>query len=232
MLSQWAKTVVMFFVLKEANREEEKVFYNMRFICVLIWSFLSMISLLTYDNLEGMTAALSIAPLLQVPFDNWIDKKLKFFKVDILLLKPLMLYVLCSMMTSGRPYSLLPPQVSSGYFLWKTGVILVGVIAAQWLWRPRLCFKEKEQRAMINLKIPELKKFRDLKDEHDGLICSICLVRFVGEDEDVAVTNCEHYYHEDCLRRWLELKETCPDCGEVCLKMREDGSRIELMEVD
>lgn len=39
-------------------------------------------------------------------------------------------------------------------------------------------------------------------------VCSICF----QELEEAKVTACNHYFHADCLTRWLYLQDTCPNC--------------------
>ena len=40
-------------------------------------------------------------------------------------------------------------------------------------------------------------------------VCSICYHPFNG---CVRVTNCEHLFHDVCLRKWLYIKDVCPLC--------------------
>lgn len=47
------------------------------------------------------------------------------------------------------------------------------------------------------------KELTDLED-----VCSICFQQL----EQAKVTGCDHYFHADCLTRWLYLKDTCPIC--------------------
>ncbi|CCW62951.1 unnamed protein product [Phytomonas sp. EM1] len=47
----------------------------------------------------------------------------------------------------------------------------------------------------------------------DILPCSICLVEILGSTECIVKLFCGHYYHQTCLRKWLEeRKYTCPMC--------------------
>jgi E3 ubiquitin-protein ligase BIG BROTHER-like protein len=42
--------------------------------------------------------------------------------------------------------------------------------------------------------------------------CVICQVEF--EDEElVALVNCNHPYHSDCISKWLLVKKSCPICS-------------------
>jgi len=46
----------------------------------------------------------------------------------------------------------------------------------------------------------------------DDNTCSICLEE---QAETVATPGCRHVFHEACMKRWLEQKDTCPLCG-IC----------------
>ena len=41
--------------------------------------------------------------------------------------------------------------------------------------------------------------------------CAICLSN-IGENEDYYSTPCHHYFHKECLARWLEENTICPIC--------------------
>ena len=45
--------------------------------------------------------------------------------------------------------------------------------------------------------------------------CSICLDEFVfdSDNEVVKTLGCSHYFHEKCLKRWLIIKQNCPNCN-------------------
>ena len=44
--------------------------------------------------------------------------------------------------------------------------------------------------------------------------CSICLEDFVfSSDKTIVKTeNCNHYFHELCIKQWLRIRVTCPNC--------------------
>lgn len=52
------------------------------------------------------------------------------------------------------------------------------------------------------------------KEQLDKLndVCSICFVELNNENTSI-VTNCNHFFHRVCLRRWLSFKDTCPLCN-------------------
>lgn len=41
--------------------------------------------------------------------------------------------------------------------------------------------------------------------------CVICLETF-KKNEKVAQLECEHTFHKDCIKTWLNLNNTCPTC--------------------
>lgn len=45
-------------------------------------------------------------------------------------------------------------------------------------------------------------------------VCSICLVNLpmIYPEEGVALTTCNHKFHNECLVKWLAEKDTCPNC--------------------
>ena len=43
--------------------------------------------------------------------------------------------------------------------------------------------------------------------------CSICLEDFELHTDVVKTVNCSHYFHEACLKRWLQINPTCPYCN-------------------
>lgn len=42
-------------------------------------------------------------------------------------------------------------------------------------------------------------------------ICLICLFNFINE-ERIRKLSCGHYYHLNCIDRWLTYKNNCPSC--------------------
>ena len=51
---------------------------------------------------------------------------------------------------------------------------------------------------------------REIKEYHDRS-CTICLQDY-REGEVAVHLNCHHYYHEDCITRWLKTNDPCPLC--------------------
>ena len=49
------------------------------------------------------------------------------------------------------------------------------------------------------------------KDYARNSVCTICLEDFT-EEEEVVLCPCKHCYHENCIKEWLRLKNSCPLC--------------------
>lgn len=60
----------------------------------------------------------------------------------------------------------------------------------------------------------------DIEDED---LCSICLSNF--DDKDVKILKCNHFFHNDCIIKWLQVKEICPNC-KVNLKSTVYGTEV------
>lgn len=41
-------------------------------------------------------------------------------------------------------------------------------------------------------------------------ICSICMEEFILKDDVLVIPECNHLYHEGCIRRWLTRSRKCP----------------------
>ena len=58
-----------------------------------------------------------------------------------------------------------------------------------------------------------------------GLKCMICLDN-CEQNEIISRLDCEHIFHENCIKKWRHLKNTCPICrNEVfsCIQFMESN---------
>jgi glutaredoxin-related protein len=46
-------------------------------------------------------------------------------------------------------------------------------------------------------------------------MCSICL-----EELPFFMTECGHFFHENCIVLWMKKRENCPNCNHTIAKMR------------
>ncbi|XP_027857105.1 RING finger protein 145 isoform X1 [Xiphophorus couchianus] len=56
-------------------------------------------------------------------------------------------------------------------------------------------------------------------DQHND-VCSICF----QEMSSAVITYCGHFFHGNCLRKWLYVQETCPMCHQTVRPTPEDQS--------
>ena len=55
--------------------------------------------------------------------------------------------------------------------------------------------------------------------------CSICLEEY--GDGVIEITECNHSFHEACIRQWFEQSDFCPLCRHQC-QNREDGEIVDI----
>jgi len=69
-----------------------------------------------------------------------------------------------------------------------------------------------------NLPLLKYKEYIDPNSQHKKKedICPICLELFKPEEDLRMIPNCEHVYHINCIKTWLDGNTICPYCrGEV-----------------
>jgi E3 ubiquitin-protein ligase RNF139 len=75
----------------------------------------------------------------------------------------------------------------------------------------------------------ELDRFADATEEqlenkrNEDEPCSICLLEFMSSAK---ITPCEHYFHYDCLAKWLYKTTNCPYCRAECVQNVLQGNGI------
>ncbi|GAA0176564.1 hypothetical protein Leryth_000096 [Lithospermum erythrorhizon] len=63
-------------------------------------------------------------------------------------------------------------------------------------------------------------------DEQAPLECAICLYEFEHDEEIRCLKNCQHFFHRDCIDRWMDQeRKTCPLCRKSLVPV--DSSRRE-----
>jgi hypothetical protein len=60
------------------------------------------------------------------------------------------------------------------------------------------------------------KKYSELNESEKNMElvdCQICQTQYESEDEVIILPECNHYFHSDCIKKWLlEYDNTCPLC--------------------
>ncbi|XP_040190938.1 RING finger protein 145-like isoform X2 [Rana temporaria] len=59
-------------------------------------------------------------------------------------------------------------------------------------------------------------------------VCSICF----QEMSIAVITICGHYFHADCLKKWLYVQDTCPLCHQLVRAIAKDDKEEEFEEPD
>ena len=67
----------------------------------------------------------------------------------------------------------------------------------------RLYSDEKESLITIS--------YKDIKDINKEKQCSICMEEY-QDDSKVSKPDCLHLFHENCLKKWIEINKSCPIC--------------------
>ena len=57
----------------------------------------------------------------------------------------------------------------------------------------------------------KIEVFSKKNDENDR-VCSICQQNYIDGEFIRKILHCSHYYHQDCLDKWLENNVKCPEC--------------------
>ena len=77
----------------------------------------------------------------------------------------------------------------------------------------RKCLTQNEKFARIKkVKINELREITKTSDSEE-LICSICYDDYSDINNEIVLLQCNHHYHENCLKQWLcTYNYNCPYC--------------------
>ena len=66
---------------------------------------------------------------------------------------------------------------------------------------------DKYKRYKIETKLLLPINIKDIKENK----CSICLEEYI-ENNNIIKLNCEHQYHKECIKEWLNINRNCPQC--------------------
>ena len=88
-------------------------------------------------------------------------------------------------------------------------VFIIFLLFVLYIFFPHLFKKSKINLENLNIKF-EIEKY-DENTEYSPEICIICLDIF-SENQNIIKLECDHYFHENCIKEWFEKKTTCPYC--------------------
>ena len=71
--------------------------------------------------------------------------------------------------------------------------------------------KDKDKRPVSEGPSLSLSMFGDDDDDEDSEDCTICFAPLMDGDR-VGVLPCNHLFHVDCLKEWLQRRNVCPLC--------------------
>lgn len=60
-----------------------------------------------------------------------------------------------------------------------------------------------------------------------GNKCSICFEEFIDGKSQISITPCEHIFHSDCIKKWIEadgLTPYCPNCKYYFIKKEDENN--------
>ena len=60
-------------------------------------------------------------------------------------------------------------------------------------------------------------------EELANMTCTICLDGFKLEDVIFNI-KCKHFFHKECLTKWLKLQKLCPNCKKQITLGNEDNA--------
>jgi hypothetical protein len=106
------------------------------------------------------------------------------------------------------------PFMACSLVLWVG--LQVGVLVAQEKYGPRFFVPQQFLPVKYNYRraVPHIHQSLDdaERGESDELSCSICLNEVDVSANKYMVTPCNHFFHDTCLERWMDVKQECPVC--------------------
>ena len=218
------------------NLQNQTKVYKSRLATAGLLMVASFLTFFTNENTEFSACALVVLPLLYRVHDCYRMKDAVFPKVFIYGPKLVQIWIFVKMVDNNDYDPILPKQPGIAAFVTNLSILFYTTLTLQWLWKPTLVFNDKPRTAedAQNALRPVLRTFEEAAEHEGGHACSICLVDF-HEDDQILETPSGHFYHKSCLEKWLEIKQTCPVSGAICLPPNEstlDGSGGPLTRIE
>ncbi|KAH6765737.1 hypothetical protein C2S52_016720 [Perilla frutescens var. hirtella] len=57
------------------------------------------------------------------------------------------------------------------------------------------------------------------EDCGDPKLCAVCQDNLYQEDRTVGILGCDHDFHADCIGKWLQIRNICPLCKDIAIKI-------------
>ncbi|KAG8898249.1 Ubiquitin-conjugating enzyme 13, partial [Tulasnella sp. 403] len=94
------------------------------------------------------------------------------------------------------------------------------------LWRSMMEHSQPGPRRLPAHQVASLPKsaYKDCEQAKKEERCPICLDDYEEKDHVMGIPDCDHYFHESCLKQWLETANTCPYCRRrITVRSRPGG---------
>ena len=92
----------------------------------------------------------------------------------------------------------------------------VGILTLQQRYGPRFFVPARFLPVKYNYERRiDLQQLTLLKGGDDSIDCVICMVELEIEARDYMIAPCDHIFHCECLRGWMQVKMECPTCRHV-----------------
>ncbi|KAL9224483.1 hypothetical protein vseg_000511 [Gypsophila vaccaria] len=94
---------------------------------------------------------------------------------------------------------------------------------------PTYKFKVKKDNGITGQPIPEEGGFvaigteKELVISGEDAVCCICLTRYMDDDQ-LRELPCSHFFHSECVDKWLKISATCPLCKYEIVEQEEPPS--------
>ncbi|WZZ42489.1 hypothetical protein YC2023_038748 [Brassica napus] len=62
------------------------------------------------------------------------------------------------------------------------------------------------------------------EDSKDSFECVVCLSKLEDGDKARLLPTCNHWFHADCIEKWLQLHSSCPICRNLVGSVQDSGS--------
>lgn len=88
-------------------------------------------------------------------------------------------------------------------------LFIISILFIIYMCFPHLFKKSKINLERLNINF-EVEKY-DENIEYTPEICVICLDIYC-ENQNILKLECNHFFHENCIKEWFEKKSICPYC--------------------